>query len=289
MPSCSLRPVVERARPLLGTRVAIRVDGVDAVTAHAAIDAAFAEVALVHARMSFHEADSDVGRLNREASSRPVAVHPRTLDVLRLAQRIAAASRGSFDITVAAPRLAAWRMLPRPAGAPPPDPRASWRDVEIGRGGRVRFRRPLWIDLGGIAKGYAVDRAIERLRAGGIRRACVNAGGDLRVMGPTPERVLLRGGPGSGRDLPVVELQDGSLASSGGFRRRGPHVGGARRRCVGLGAFACVVAERCVIADALTKVVLSRGAGSARVLVRYGATAYLRGRAGGWQVLGAGR
>jgi thiamine biosynthesis lipoprotein len=224
-----------------------------------------------------------------------VRVDPRTLTVLRIAQQLAEDSRGCFDVTVGG-RLVAGRRLPAPAGAPRPHAAASWRDVELERDGGVRFHRPLWIDVGGIAKGYAVDRAIARLREHGVVQACVNAGGDLRVLGPVAERIALRVGPGHSFTGAAIELENGSLASSTGRgqgrrhrgRLGGPHLDGARRRAVGLRRFACVTAERCVIADALTKIVLSRGVRSAALLRAYGATAYLHDARGGWRRIGVG-
>ena len=292
MPSCSRPATVERARPLLGTLVAIRVHGLAEVRAHRAIDAAFEEIEQIHARMSFHEPGSDVSRLNREAFRRSVTPDPRTVEVLGLARQMSEHSRGQFDITVAA-QLVDWGMLPPPACPDRPDPRGCWRDVELLAGGAVRFRRAVWIDLGGIAKGYAVDRAIECLAGWGARQCSVNAGGDLRILGPEMERIRLDWGSPADPVLPILELENGGVASSsgrparrrhrGGFR--GPHVEGRRRGPVGTRSFACVVAERCVVADALTKVVLAQGAHSETVLRRYGASAYLFRPGHGWRSL----
>src|SRR5262249_49133330 len=99
--------------------------------------------------------------------------------------------------------------------------------------GQVRFHRPLWIDLSGIAKGYAIDRAIDVLHAAGADQVCVNAGGDLRVSGSGAERVLLRTDQ-TGVPMQVIEISDGALASSSGYLHRtvcdgrscGPHVDG---------------------------------------------------------------
>src|ERR1700759_2039135 len=98
---------VMRARPLLGTRVDIRIDGLAEDQANAAIDAGFAAIADVHRLMSFHEPESDVSRLNRDAARAEVPVDPRTFAVLKRAQEIAAASGGLFDISCAR-QLVAW-------------------------------------------------------------------------------------------------------------------------------------------------------------------------------------
>ena len=278
--SCSRPPVVERARPLLGTYVAIRVRGLTDARAHRAIDAAFEEIASIHARMSFHEPESDVSRLNREAIHRPVTVDPRTVEVLRLARQFGEHSRGCFDITVAA-QLVDWGILPRPDCPQRPDPRGCWRDVELLVGGAVRFHRAVWIDLGGIAKGYAVDRAIECLYRWGAPQCSVNAGGDLRILGPEMERIGLDWGSSADSVLPILELESGSVASSSGrsaCRRHrvgvyGPHVDGRQRGPVGTRSFVCVVADRCVVADALTKVVMLAGPSATALLDHYRAGA----------------
>jgi len=288
MRTCSLPQIVERARPLLGTFVAIRVHDLPEPFAHSAIDAAFAEVTATQKAMSFHRLDSDVSRLNREAYCRPVRINPHTLAVLHLAQYFAEETDGVFDITTAA-QLVDRGLLPKPDSFLSPDPHASWRDIEFGPEASVRFRRPLWIDLGGIAKGYAVDRAVVCLSRHGVRRCCVNAGGDLRVLGASPERIWLRTDERPNLLTAVLELQNCSLASSG-WRSTDTaaaiHVDGVSRRPVG-GAFACVVAESCAVADALTKPVLALRTRCDALLRRVRARAHLSGNDGNWEHFGA--
>lgn len=227
-PPASLR----RARPLLGTIVEIGIGapsrgagfaGADlnaaaaAVwSAEAAVDAAFATVATVHRLMSFHEDDSDVARLNRQAAYRPVEVHPWTHEVLALALALYRDSAGLFDIAVA-PVLRELGLLP---GAP--DRRAAHSDqtgapFRMLADNRVCFtHHGIAIDLGGIAKGFAVDRAIETLRASGATQGMVNAGGDLAAFGPAPHPVYIRDPRHPGRVLAETVLFNGALATSGG-------------------------------------------------------------------------
>ena len=302
MPSSSRPGRVERARPLLGTLVEIACVGLPSEAAHARIDAAFAIVAEIHGLMSFHTPDSDVTRLNQRAAAGPVEVDPRTRAVLALALELAAASDGAFDITVAE-RLVAWGRLPRPPAAPEPDASACWRDIELCADGRVRFHRPLWIDLGGIAKGYAVDRAIERVADDRVVRWIVNAGGDLRVAGQGAEPVLLQTDRPTAEGAAMLELEDASLASSrdapaspagpgvattsgGAAGASAVHVDGRNRRATAGGSFVSVVAKDCAVADALTKVVLALREQSAPLLRRNGATAFLQGPDARWRSLG---
>lgn len=281
---------ISRARPLLGTLVEISVAGFEEEAAHRAIDRGFAAVAEIHALMSFHKADSDVSRLNAHGLS-GVRVDPHTRTVLLRAQEIAEHSDGLFDVTAAA-HLVSWGFLPAPASTHPPESAASWRDIVI-EDDIVRFLKPLWIDLGGIAKGYAVDRAMIAMDLPAHVQAVVNAGGDLRVAGPHPEPVLLRSALITDA-VPLVEIADGALASSSGHEHQrpfhgsfvGPHVGRAGIS-VGTNRFVSVAAHDCLTADALTKVVLAAGRDAQRILGHFDAIAYFYEAGAGWVTLPA--
>ena len=254
-----------RARPLLGTIVSIRISDCGSADIRAAMDAAFAEIALVHRLMSFQEERSDLGRANRDAPGALVAVHPLTRACVTTALDHARASDGAFD--------------PVARGG-------TWRDVELCNEG-LRYARPLAIDLSGIAKGFAVDRACAVLAEQGVASAIVNAGGDLRAFGPIEETVALR--PSHATDPAMVLLREGAIASSDTILAR-EQSGSARHRDGRDGAtvvdrFVSVAAPRCVDADALTKVVLALGEQAARVLARYRATGWISDAAG-WRAVG---
>jgi len=247
--------MVERARPLLGTVVSIRIDEGSHGAPYGAIDAAFERVALVHRLMSFQDPGSELSRLNRHAVRSPLTVHAHTYRVLRWSLAIAAASNGRFDVSATHRRGAAT---------------SSWNDLELQPPCRVRYRRPLRVDLSGIAKGYAVDLAIMQLRALGVQRAVVNAGGDLRVLGAQRERVGLRV-QGASAQLALLELSDAAVASSDGPT----------------GSTVSVLARRCMLADALTKVVLASDGDPAlsSLLRRFGARAWIHESASGWRAV----
>ncbi len=279
----STRPAIElrRARPLLGTLVEITVRGEDQAALMQAIDQGFAAVARVERLMSFHDRHSDVGRVNRLAHRVPVRVHPWTWEVLRSAQEISFATRGLFDITIAG-ELVRMGYLPRIAGRRA-DPRARWADIELLPGHRVRFRRPLHIDLGGIAKGFAVDRAIARLCTGAVDAGLVNAGGDLRVFGAVPWRIHLRDPASPGALIPFADIVSGALATSAGYFarsvRRGrtvsPVVDGLRREPTTTSSSASVAAPTCMLADALTKLVLLEGPRAQGLVRRLGGRGFV--------------
>ncbi len=283
---------VRRARPCLGTLVEMRVEGLDEARAVAATEKTFAEIQAVHRCMSFHESASDLSRLHAAEVGTVVEVDLRTAAVLRCALEVAEVSAGCFDPTIAA-QAVAWGMLPRPDSPFAPDPLANWRDIELLDGDRVRLRRPLWLDLGGIAKGYAVDRAIDVLLEAGAAQAMVNAGGDLRVAGPREEIVHLRGACLDAAG--VVAIANAALASSAGLTTRkhrhgrwvGAHLHGRTKAPVGTFSSASVIADRCMIADALTKVAFAAEPALAqRVLAAYGAQVATHSARHGWRGLG---
>lgn len=280
---------LRRARPLLGTFVEVSVQQSPGQNADAVIDEAFEAIATVHRLMSFHDADSDVSRLNREASARAVEVHAWTFQVLEAAAELHHRSNGVFDMTVA-PILQRMGLLP-----PDVDDSAglivtpTTNLVELLPGGRVRFQHPgVRIDCGGIAKGFAVDRAIEILQSRGVGDGLVNAGGDLAAFGAAPHDVYIRDPRDPARLLWRVDLKDAALASSGSrfdpfdsSEPSAPAVIDPRTQLPAteiVGASVC--AQSCMIADALTKIVMLAGEASTALLSHYGASALMVDRHG---------
>jgi thiamine biosynthesis lipoprotein len=267
---------MRRSVLLLGTLVEIAAEAPSRSILEDAFVAACAELARIHRRLSGHDRASELSRVNALAASEPQPISDDLRRVLSCALDIAARSRGVFDPTVGA-QVAALGFLPPQAAAPGA---ASWRDVELGRE-TLRYGKPLVLDLGGIAKGYAVDCAIEALRASGATSGRVNAGGDLRVFGIRGEPVHVRTGGPQGTVFPLVTLADGAVATSayGGQRRRrdrrwaAPLIDPRRRLPILSTRTVSVVAPTCMVADALTKVVALLGRGAQGALRAYGADA----------------
>ena len=281
------RCVTRRAQLWLGTLVEIAVEPPSSEALEAGIAAAFAAVARVHRALSLHDPQSELSQVNRNAAT---AVQPISADlraVLRCALELAARSGGAFDPTVGG-RIAALGFLPPQAHSARD---VSWRDVELTPRG-VRFAKPLVLDFGGIAKGYAVDCAVDALRRHGIAAGRVNAGGDLRVFGNQSEVVHVRTGGPQGIVMPLVTLADGAVATSayGGQRRRiggrwaTPLIEPRGQLPIMSTRTVSVVAPTCMVADALTKVVALRGGRAAGVLSAYGTSAMvLSPAAGRWR------
>jgi FAD:protein FMN transferase len=243
-----------RARPLLGTFVEIAVRAPNETVLRRAIAVGFIAVAEVQRLMNRHDPTSELSRLNREAVRSKVALHGWTLEVLRAAQKFAEESHGAFDVTTGS------------AG--------SWRDVAIDENGRVSFRQPLTIDLGGIAKGFAVDRAVEALKKAGAISGIVNAGGDLRVFGDNSQAIQVRHPVDPGRAAGTVHLRNRALATSASYfapalfdRRTGQALADE--------ISVTVAAPDCLTADALTKIALALREEARVLLIRHGAEAFL--------------
>ena len=281
---------VRRAKPLLGTFVEITVLNPASVGADDAIDRAFAAIARVHRLMSFHDSGSDVSRMNRRAASKAVAVDPWTFEVLQASVDFHRRSAGAFDITVANV-LQAIGLLPRHDQelSPLSGTRQAIDTIELLGKNRVRFQHPaVGIDLGGIAKGYAVDRAVETLKAHGVQSGVVNAGGDLAAFGPDRHVVDIRDPLRPDRILSRTAIRDQAIASSGGsfdpsrsFAVTGLAViDPATQRPATAIVGATVRAASCMIADALTKIVMVLGEDALAVLDHYRASAILVSRDG---------
>jgi thiamine biosynthesis lipoprotein len=236
--------VQRRLRVALGTFVAIEAQAPCAATALAGVEAGFAAVADVDARMHPESEGSDVRRINSAAPGTHTVVHESTWQVLALSQRFHAITDGIFDPCLPErPGRLGDLELSRADGAPA----SRW----------VSCHAPLALDLGGIAKGYAVDRAIEALVAAGCSAGLVNAGGDLRLFGARRERILLRRGDGSCEPLTLANTAL-AVSEARAERRppghRGYYVRGraAAAQC----EYVAVLASAAVLADALSKCVL---------------------------------
>ena len=221
--------LITRTIPVMGTVAEVVVVHPDIGTAETAIDAAFARLRWVDRTMSRYDATSDVGRINASAADDAVAVHPATALVIGEALAWARASEGAFDPGLAR-MIEVWDVGHR--HAPPPGSafhrlanRHLYRAVTVDRrNGAPVVRlddRDAGIDLGGIAKGYAVDLAVQELRNAGIRNAVVNAGGDLYAMGRSAEGDRWRVGVQLPADpsqvAETLEVEDAAIATSGDY------------------------------------------------------------------------
>ena len=279
----SLSNEIRRARPLLGTIVEI---GVPRRNASAAIEAAFREIETIHRLMSFHDSSSDISRVNRAEPGEIVHLDPRTYEVLAYAQLMSRVSAGAFDVTVGG-KLSDENFLPKPAQAKTFDSQACFQDLVLLPNQCITLTRRAWIDVGGIAKGYAVDRAVMTLKKFGIVSGIVNAGGDLCVFGAA-QPVHIRHPENPSLTFPLGRILNSAVASSSGcFNDRAhnhqvsdPLVDPRRNRRLNWRFSVTVIAPRCMLADALTKVVRLASRRAPRILWRFSAWALIINRRG---------
>ena len=274
---------MRRAQPWLGTLVEITITDVSADIVLTCFDAAFSEIALVHRLMSFHDPASDVSRINRAAVGEQIAIHAHTFNVIQTALSIAAASDGIFNIHCA-PKLVEWAYLPTPhPNLAEPTYSPAQPSIVLTEQNQIKKIHAGWIDLGGIAKGYAVDLAIAALQGLGVPSACVNAGGDLRVYGDSVYPVAIRHPVDPLKIGWQIEISNEALATSATyFSRKRIHdqqysalVNGKNGLVVHADFSASVCAPSCVLADGLTKVVIATGDAMHPALARFGAHGFI--------------
>jgi thiamine biosynthesis lipoprotein len=212
---------------VMGTAVHVRAWHEDGDRARAAVADALEVLHHVDATMSPYRADSDLSRVNDRAHLEPIAVGPELLEVLAHAAEVSELTAGAFDVTFASVgRFYDYREGRRPDASAIAAhlPSIDWNHVQLDRAaGTVAFAREgVSIDLGGIAKGYAVERAIARMRAHGIRNGQVTAGGDTRLLGDRVGRPWIIGiqdPRDETRLVTRIPLVDEAVATSGDYER----------------------------------------------------------------------
>lgn len=254
---------MKSCRPLLGTYVEIRVDHDDDAVAASALAAGFSAIERVQRDMSVFTTDSDISRINRLMPGETLTIDPWSAEVLALAKDLWAASDGLFDCGIA-PQLADWGLLPSGIGG---DDASTIGNLKISDAHAVSLDGPVRLDLGGIAKGFAVDRAVDAMLASGASGGLINAGGDLRVFGSAEEAIYLRD-PGDPAQLRYAgQLRDGACATSATYYSRRLQAGREisalvdprTRTPLQSRRSYSVIAPHCAVADALTKVLALSG------------------------------
>ena len=271
--------VVERVGIAMGSELRLTAQTTDEAAARSVFDAVFAEFERLEALMSTWRPASDVSRINAAAGVQAVPVAGDVRAVLRQARQISEWTGGTFDVTFGA-LTDIWKFdqdqdnsIPSAEAARARLPLIDYRQIEIDdRAGTVFLRRQgMKINLGGIGKGYAIDRSLAIFRQAGLRDFMIQAGGDLYVGGHKDGRPWRLGiNDPRGRDgdsFATVDLTDSTFSTSGDYARflikagvRYHHIldlstGQPARLCRSV----TIVSDSPVIADAIAKGVFILG------------------------------
>lgn len=252
---------IKRCRPLLGTFVEVNLTA--KMSEKALIhwsNIAFDEIERIHQTLSFHQLDSELSALNIALITAPNAQFTMSADlqnVVTFAQQVFEHSNGYYDISIAAP-LVASKHLPAHLFADKAALLAQqfgcFADVNLA-GNLISSAKPIFFDLGGIAKGYAVDQAISLLPK--EITGSINAGGDMRVINWQKQTVEIKYNQRNSalKKLPMLNT---ALASSGSYyQENGSQYFDPKTKCyVKVNGSTSVFADSAMVADALTKVIV---------------------------------
>ena len=307
-------------RFLMGTFARVVAIAEDGRTAARCAEAAYNSIKNIDRLMSDYIADSDISRVNREAFRHPVQVSEETFEVLQRSIYFSKLTDGAFDITVG-PLVDLWREAadansePNEVEMADARSKVGYEKLILDADNRtVKFQvKGMRLDLGAIAKGYGVDKAIETLREKGAIGGMAEIGGEVRCFGRGPkgrENWLVglqdpakpSAGLGDEMLLMLLELDDAAAATSGDYQqsvivegKRHSHIidRGSAMGAEGLSSVT-IIADNCTDADVLATAVSVMGAKKGLGLIESieGVEAILVGPAPGYEMMetsGAGR
>ncbi len=231
--SCSRgkETVYKKTMPLMDTIVSITVVSPSGDAAEQAIEKTFAVITRFGDRINFYSDKSELAEINRNAGIRAVTASPETLEVIEKAVFTAEKSGGAFDPTIG-PIVKLWDFLNRRRPTEIEIARAlplvNYRDILINKSDTTVFlkRKGMMIDLGGIAKGYAADLAVESLKKEGILSGLVSIAGDIRTFGMKPDNSPWTIGIKNPRQtgekdeiIAKIRLHDQAISTAGDYER----------------------------------------------------------------------
>ncbi len=188
--------------------------------------AAFNEMRRIEKLMNIHDPESEISRVNRLASKKAVQIGEEIFEILEESVEYSALTSGAFDVSIR-PLTRLWgdrgklKEIPEAREIEEKLPLVNYKNIILDeRNQTVEFKKKdMALDLGAIAKGYALDRAIKVLQGRGIKEALINAGGDIRVMGERVWKVGLQHPRKENEVLAVIRLKDQAIATSGDYQR----------------------------------------------------------------------
>lgn len=220
----------KKSEILMDTIVSITVVSTSKEKAEAAIDKAFKEIKRLERLLNFYSEESEIAEINKNSGIRPVKVSPETYEVVDISKTISEKTDGAFDITIGPiSGLYDFVKKKRPSLREIQSliPLVGYNNILLNTGERTVYlkKKGMKIDPGGIAKGYAADRAVEILKKEGIKAALVAIAGDIRCFGTKPDGgdwVIGIQNPRVGKGdevLATIRLKDMAISTSGDYQR----------------------------------------------------------------------
>ena len=217
----------KRTDAIMGTRIYVELWDTDATHGEASIDAVMAEMRRIDELMSHYKPESQLSSINQHATDAPVVVDKELFDLIKLSTHYSEITAGAFDITYASVGYLynyPDHIRPTEAQIKAALPAVNWRNMKFDDAHHSVFfeHKGMRIDLGGIGKGYAVDRGIEILQKRGIQHAVVTAGGDSRIIGDHMGRawlVAIRHPDDPNKVVTRIPLSDAAMSTSGDYER----------------------------------------------------------------------
>ena len=217
----------KRTDAIMGTRIYVELWDNSETHANEAIDAVMTEMHHIDDLMSHYKPDSQLSKINQHAAEAPVQVDPELFDLIKLSTHFSEITDGAFDITYASVGY----LYNYPEHIHPTEeqikaalPAVNWRNMKFNDADHSVFfeHKGMRIDLGGIGKGYAVDKGIEVLQKRGIEHAVVTAGGDTRIIGDRMGRdwlVAIRHPDDPNKVVTRIPISNAAMSTSGDYER----------------------------------------------------------------------
>ena len=221
--------VAKRVQMHMGTLVTVTAVSFDTQLSDRAVQAAFDEIKRLERLLSTWRSDSELSQVNAEAGRRPVKVSRETFVVVGRSLEMARLTHGGFNIALG-PAIEAWSVTERQQI---PDDQTleqlkllvDWTSIQLDQKAQTIYlpRKGMRLDVGGVGKGYAADRAVEVMKRAGAKGGVVALSGDIKAFGVLPERtgfpVGIRHPRNEGALIGIIDLQDESISTAGDYER----------------------------------------------------------------------
>lgn len=235
----------KRAKPLLGTFIEIWVKSSNEDHANTAISEAFNVIKNIEACLSFHQESSEVNAINNSYKNTILTISNYLYEILLISKELYIKSNKIFNISF---RNNDFDFL---------------NDIDLTEENKIKINKEVKIDLGGIGKGFAVDKGVEKLIGSGFQTGGINAGGDMKIFGKEQQALYIRSPLAQNKAIKIKEDYNCAIATSANYFRNNSHtspkdpgiINPTNKQIWDGNRSISIISPSCAISDALTKVV----------------------------------